>query len=493
MRTTKIRLCSKSGQADRFLQLTLGSFSWTRVEAMTPGRGRWSRFVAALTLTGLAGFLGACGGGSENESQPGAWTGSVDTAASGRVSVENTGGGAWSEDTVRARRTLLIGETGVSAGSEATTFGDIIGLAVDDAGRVYVGDRHSNTVRAYGSDGEPLGLIGGEGQGPGEFRVPDGLAVGPRGRLYVAEVDGLTVMDSRPAEPLPTTQVDQWRPVTYLQVFRPLRVTCDGTVYYPHQEGDPEVYLYLRYEPDGTVRDTVRVPSLEGLPGGTPYVRTGPGGGPMVFGVDHVPLAPIPSWDVTAGGRLMIGESRRYRLLVLSPTGDTLRVVRRRIARRPIPETVRRESTEALRTRLDTLPVPVNEIQNLPQAVAEAELPMRYPAFLQVHAGLGGRAWVERPPLPGRPEATPYDVFDRTGVYLGTVVVPGRFDPGRGLTSGRMRPRPVFTDSAVYGVVVDSVTGVQKVARFSYQLPDPEEGAPSPPARPCDGSSVPSG
>lgn len=460
---------------------------------MTPGRGRWSRFIAVLTLTGLAGFLGACGGGPENESQLGAWTGSVDTAASGRVSVENTGGGAWSEDTVRARRTLLIGEMGVSAGSEATTFGDIIGLAVDDAGRIYVGDRLSNTVRAYGSDGKPLGLIGGEGQGPGEFRVPDGLAVGPRGRLYVAEVEGLTVMDAPPGEPLPTTQVDQWSPVIYMQVFRPLRVACDGTVYYPHAEQDPQINFYLRFERDGTFRDTVRVPSLEGLPGGTPYVRTGPVGGQMVFGVDHVPLAPIPSWDVMPDGRLVVGESRRYRLLVITPTGDTVRVVRRGIERHSIPEPVRRESTEALRTRLDTLPVPVDQIQNLPQAVAEAELPARYPAFLQVHAGLGGRAWVERPPLPRRPGATPYDVFDRSGVYLGTVVVPGRFDSGRGLTSGRMRPRPVFTDNAVYGVVVDSVTGVQQVARFSYQLPDPEEGAPSPPARPCDGSSVPPG
>lgn len=444
--------------------------------------------VAVAALVGLG-----CGGEPPRAADDATWTGSIDTLANGRVVVRNTGGGAWARDTVRARQTLLIGETGVSGGSEAMTFGNIVGLAVDDRGRIYVGDGLSNSVRAYGPDGKHLGLIGGEGQGPGEFRVPDGLAVGPTGRLYVAEVEGLTVMDSRPGKPLPTTQVDQWRPVAYMQVFRPLRVTCRGTIYYPHAEHDPEIHFYLRYEPDGTQRDSVRVPSLRGLPGGVPYVRAGPGSGQMVFGVDHVPLAPIPSWDVTVDGRLMIGEPRQYRLVALAPSGDTVRVVRRELERRPIPEPVRRESTEALRTRLDTLPVPVDEIENLPQSVADAELPARYPAFLQVHAGKGGRTWVERPPLPGRPGAAPYDVFDRAGIYLGTVVVPGRFDPGRGLTSGRMRPRPVFTDSAVYGVVVDSVTGVQQVVRFSYELPAREDGAPAPPPRPCARSSTPSG
>lgn len=38
---------------------------------------------------------------------------------------------------------------------------------------------------------------------------------------------------------------------------------------------------------------------------------------------------------------------------------------------------------------------------------------------------------------------------------------------------------------AVSGVVTDSVTGVQRIARYSYEHPEREEGAPPPPADPC--------
>ena len=64
----------------------------------------------------------------------------------------------------------------------------------------------------------------------------------------------------------------------------------------------------------------------------------------------------------------------------------------------------------------------------------------------------------------------------RAGIYLGTVVVPARFDRGRGSVTSRMRARPVFTDDAACGVVKDSTTGVQRVARFSYE-PHGQRGA----------------
>lgn len=457
---------------------------------MRIGQGTTAGFVrigsVGLLAAGVVLLVGfGCGRGEQALPGGTAWTGTIDTTAHGRVVVTNTGGGAWRDDTIRARQSLVIGEAGISDGSEAIAFGEIIGLAVDTAGRVYVGDRLSNTVRAYGPDGRQLGLVGREGQGPGEFQWPDGLAFGPDGRLYVAESDGITVMTSPGDGSLPTEQVDQWPTVPYMQVFRPFRLACDGTVYYPHREGDPSRDFYLRYRRDGTLRDTVRVPRLAGLPSDVPYVRTGPGGGGMISGVDHVPLAPIPSWDVTPDGRLLLGEARRYRLRMLAPDGDTLRTVRRDVDRRPISEPVRRESADALRTRLDTLPVPVGEVRNLPSPVADVELPARYPSHLIIRVGTAGRIWVERAPLRGQPGMTPYDVFDRSGVYLGTLVIPVQFDSGRGFTNGRMRPRPVFTDSAVYGVVADSVTGVQQVARFSYELPDREAGAPPAPAAPC--------
>ena len=64
------------------------------------------------------------------------------------------------------------------------------GIAVDDAGDVYVADPHGNRVLRIGAcetDGAPLGCITGPGSDPGLVDTPRGVAVGPRRRLFVAD------------------------------------------------------------------------------------------------------------------------------------------------------------------------------------------------------------------------------------------------------------------------------------------------------------------
>lgn len=443
--------------------------------------GRSAVVLALAVAVAAAG----CSGSPSDGAGTARWSGTVDTAADGRVTVTNTGGGAWTRDTVEARRTLLLGEAGITGGSEATTFGDLTGLAVDDRGRIYVGDRVASTVRAFGPEGEHLRLIGGEGEGPGEFRLPVSLAAGPGGQLFVADADGLTVLEPDSAGAVPTRQVRSSQPSAFPQVFRRLRVDCRGTVYFPHTTGREKRQLYVLVDSSSTVRDTLAVPDFDVLPDGAVAIRTSDTGGRMVFGLDRPPLAPVPWWDVTEAGHLVVGVADRYRLTVISAEGDTVGAFSRDAARRRIPDAVRRDSARALRTRLDSLPVPTSEVSNLPESVAAVQLPDRYPAYLSVYRGRDGAIRVERPPPSHRRDVTPYDVFDRRGVYLGTVVLPGRFDRGRGSVTSRMRARPVFTDDAVYGVVTDSATGVQRIARFSYDLPDREDGAPAPPGPPC--------
>jgi len=60
-----------------------------------------------------------------------------------------------------------------------------IGVAVGDAGRTYVGDGESGSVTAFGPDWQPLFQLG---QGAGEFRLPNDLAVdAATGNIYVAD------------------------------------------------------------------------------------------------------------------------------------------------------------------------------------------------------------------------------------------------------------------------------------------------------------------
>ncbi len=67
------------------------------------------------------------------------------------------------------------------------------GLAVDAAGNVYVTD--DSRVKVFDASGEPLTIIGGPGEGPGEFATARNPAIGPQGHLAVQGFWTSTVFD----------------------------------------------------------------------------------------------------------------------------------------------------------------------------------------------------------------------------------------------------------------------------------------------------------
>jgi DNA-binding beta-propeller fold protein YncE len=60
-------------------------------------------------------------------------------------------------------------------------------VAVDEANRVYVLDRLLHAVLRFGANGALEAVIGGPGDGPGQFQEPEALAVDRDGRMYVAD------------------------------------------------------------------------------------------------------------------------------------------------------------------------------------------------------------------------------------------------------------------------------------------------------------------
>lgn len=73
-------------------------------------------------------------------------------------------------------------------GPEWQQFGDILDVAFDGAGNVYLLDSHTLTVTVVDRRGGLLRTIGRAGDGPGEFRMPTQLAVMGDGRAVVADV-----------------------------------------------------------------------------------------------------------------------------------------------------------------------------------------------------------------------------------------------------------------------------------------------------------------
>jgi len=65
------------------------------------------------------------------------------------------------------------------------TFGGIVDVAIDSAGRILVVDHVDQVVRIFDSQGRKAGVMGGPGEGPGEFRLPYRIAIAPDGMVYV--------------------------------------------------------------------------------------------------------------------------------------------------------------------------------------------------------------------------------------------------------------------------------------------------------------------
>jgi 6-bladed beta-propeller protein len=76
---------------------------------------------------------------------------------------------------------------GVLDGDQRQVFGRIRGVAHGPDNGVFILDDQARTVSWFSRSGEFNALLGGEGDGPGEFRSPEALAVSDDGRLHVLD------------------------------------------------------------------------------------------------------------------------------------------------------------------------------------------------------------------------------------------------------------------------------------------------------------------
>lgn len=88
----------------------------------------------------------------------------------------------WGYGDIRAWRV-----TGLEPGDPDPSFHYPLGIAVADAGDVYVADSMNDAILHFTSDGAYVGTWGATGQGPGEFNKPSGLAVADTGQVFVAD------------------------------------------------------------------------------------------------------------------------------------------------------------------------------------------------------------------------------------------------------------------------------------------------------------------
>lgn len=342
----------------------------------------------------------------------------------------------------------------------ADSIGDVSGVAVDGNGNVYVTDRLAAKIWVFDRDGRFQLAIGRKGQGPGEFEAPTGSRVGPDERLYVRDVYRVTVFGPDPTSGLLSHLETSFDGPTYADWAskRATRFDSTGAMLYPgnrwNDDGTAAPYVF-RFAA-GELTDSIFVPTYANAPQLTAHYRTGPHGGRMLQGLNYVPFAALPVWDAMGDSKIVSGDGQSYKLIVTGFDGAVWDTIGRPIGLERIPSDERADSARALRTRLDSIPVPLDQVEGMPESVREIDVPVTYPAYRAVYATAEGEIWVRRW-IPSTAARSVFDVFaGRT--YDRTVVLPRPIQD---------EPTPYLSRSSVIGVMTDALTGEYIVIQFS--------------------------
>lgn len=404
---------------------------------MRPATTTDCRLLAALATACLfTPILTGCA-----DSGAGGWGGSIDTLASGAVVVSNPVEGMWTgADRWIVEEDLRIGSA-MSEGPEL--FGRLTGLIVTHDGAIHLLDRQAKELKRFGADGAHEWTAGREGAGPGEFRDPIGLTLGPNGRLWITDARNARYATYGPTgEPGP----DYVRKVGGYAL--PWRGGFDTEGRFHEQT----VAVSSGGARHGVVRmdslfepaDTFLFPEHDG----EQFVHTSERGS---IGAS-VPFTPSQQKQWDPRGYLWVAVNDEYAITQLTMEGDTLMVIRKPPGERiPVTSEEKEEAVENLEwfTRQGG-------------RVDPGRIPSEKPAFTSFTVAPDGHVWVRLTPRQDE-EGYRHDVFDPEGRYLGEVRLPSALYYA------------AFGDHTIHTIGQDSL-GVQTVVRWRIRRGAAEGG-----------------
>lgn len=344
----------------------------------------------------------------------------------------------------------------------ADSLGKLTGIAMDANGTVYVSDFAEHKIWVFDARGRSQRAIGRQGQGPGEFQSPTGIAIGPDSRLYVRDQshvsrfirDAATARLSRFETRYNGGAMNDWTSTLAS------RFDAQGRLYYPNfnlMDRSRQMGQWWVFAASGQRVDSIAVPVIENVPPGWASVRLSANSGRLLPGLNHVPFAGMPSWDVTPRGTVIYASGQEYLIREVDRSGRLVREFRRTTPPLRIPAAERRDSLTALRRRVDSIAhIPRAQVSGVPDEVWAMRLPETYAPILEVFAAPDGLVWVRRW-VPNGHRRSVFDVFEADGRFKTVVELPAHLLPG--IT-------PVLWLDAVAGIGSDPETGAMTVLRF---------------------------
>ena len=374
-----------------------------------------STAVPVLCAVSLA--LGAC-----NADSAPAGTIHTDSAGVGIATAVAPRWGPGEGWTVSGTPTLDIGRV---SGDSEYLFDHVIGAVRLSTGDIVIGDRGSGELRRYDSGGTFVWRAAGSGEGPGEHRflsflglLPGDSLVTNSGRIQIFSPDGQFVRGLRfdpPTGLRPSLVFGASARHLAMTFSDPGTLAREGIVRWPG------LHIATFSLADGTVR------ILSDVPGAEWSVTAREDGG---FAIGRYHFAKGPRFAFVPE-RLAVVDTEAFNVRWLSlEDGSITRILRRTD---PLPE-VTSAHVEALE----------------PEQRDEPRAP-NLPALRSIQLDAAGNLWVEPYVVPGA-ESLPFEVYDREGVWLGSVAMP----PGlrQGLSSA---PSLWIGEDYVLGVWVDEL------------------------------------
>ena len=341
--------------------------------------------------------------------------------------------GAWGAATVVEELSI-----GVEFGADEYMFGYVQSIAVAADETIYVSDQQQDIVRMYDGDGTFGRNIGRQGQGPGEYAFAPALGVLQDGTLVMADrrTSRVSFFSSS------GDYLDSFTAATASPV---LVVDRDGNVIV--QGFDRNL---VRYSPEGEELGRESVPMPDRIGANLFVLAFGEG---MIY---PFPTETHSAWSPL--GYLVTGRNDVYDIELRKPSGAVN--LTRDLASIPVGGDEHAE-WKAFRQGL---------VERVPEGDF-APIPDVKPFFREIYVGQDGRIWVFRyvaaekrhdiEPLPDRPERPlltwrepwTYDVFERDGTFLGSVVVPETLRPF------------VFRGDRIWGALAGD-DGIERVVRL---------------------------
>ncbi|UCG85821.1 MAG: hypothetical protein JSW71_18190, partial [Gemmatimonadota bacterium] len=330
---------------------------------------------------------------------------------------------------------LRLSEPVASFPQEFSTVRGLLELA---DGRLLVADGLGQTLLVVDFDASTADTIGRPGQGPEEYRQPDGLYALPGNKILLVDLGNGRITELGPDLSFgPTMPFSQGDPALGGMILRiPQDVDGAGRIYYQGRGSMrpgsplPDSGAVLRWDRESETTDTVAMVKLQAMNRTT-------SGGPsnQRVSISPVPLSPQDGWAAAKDGRVAVVRTSPYRVDWVQTDGSVIQgsAVDYQPVRIGTDEKVayledRQRNSVSVSIQVEngrrSMTFGRGGSRSGEPDLDAYEWPRYMPAFdaSRVEVSLQGEVWVRR--FLEASELPTYDVFDGAGQLVRRVVLP---------------------------------------------------------------------